>query len=78
LNWKGSDKNVCISDPDGRLIHELTDLESVVIAVAASACNGFIAGAAMNGKVAIWKDFALKYSVYSELCELHIFLLLHL
>jgi WD40 repeat protein len=50
------DRRVCIANPDGRILCELTDLDATVIAVAVSPCRRFIAAAALNGQVAIWSE----------------------
>jgi hypothetical protein len=49
-------RRVCIADPDGHILCELTDLDATVIAVAVSPCRRFIAATALNGQVAVWSE----------------------
>ena len=49
-------KRVCVADADGRVIHELTDLDSNVLAVAVAPCGRFIAAVGMNGEVVVWSE----------------------
>jgi WD40 repeat protein len=51
-----TDTRVCVADPDGRVFHYLTALDSLVVAVAVSPCGRFIAASALNGDIAVWSE----------------------
>jgi hypothetical protein len=48
---------VVFADPDGKIIRELTDLDSLVLAVAVAPDRQRIAASARNGQVALWSEW---------------------